>query len=818
MLPVSQQTKDAWLSDSSTRRIHIRIYSTAFDWLNIYNEQIVERSFKITQTLSDSDEVSLTGCISSSLEVEIVDQDADFLSEGIPIDVIMKADNTEEIPIFKGYIWEIKKGTYKNGLKLVCFDSLNWIKEDFTDWYSEEPRESVDTLLTKVLEGNSIDRHPTRSGLGSNGTLLADCGQLVTEGKEKYLPKNTTALGIVKSICTVCGRWGFMGRDGQFETKAISQLGEDLITFPYHMKCDMKEYTVIPPDAVISTNDDSLIPTTEEASPKIGGNTDFSHPYIIKGNIIALSWTDRRQTMVTELYNQMQNLSFTPFDATIPSTPYMWVGDKIRLMDENDVPRDFIVFKRVLTLFEDRVTAKGSKFFGEDGEHLNSSGSVSDSQGGIISIKIDTADKMDKLNPIGSGSMSMNRRSGRTVGGHSVAMGNDNVAMGDNSVAIGKSNTSWFGIALGENCTSGGGNPNASCSTLAMGYHTKATNQGSFAEGLWTEATPHGSHASGQRTITKNWNQTVVGRANNDTKDGTNHSLFTVGNGTLSGQSVDATIVSKSNAFWVQDDGIAVAQRDVQIENGKKLSEQPTITPLLTSGTEIADITVGSTTTKLYAPQGGGGYPEWDDVQNKPFVRLGGDFTVDSDMFLYIANFDWSKIGGYVPISWDVEQGFSQWHTFKLNEQGDIEASHTIYYTSADTRPLWKYKTSLEGEIVEDSLALTSDLSAYVSKTELRRIDFSIPVGGTVKITKNVTNDGFRLRITTLGNVATTQGEYLVGGNNNGTNIYITPILASSLLTISKTATNEISIVSTHNARIDVICECGNDPSIYTIS
>ena len=45
--------------------------------------------------------------------------------------------------------------------------------------------------------------------------------------------------------------------------------------------------------------------------------------------------------------------------------------------------------------------------------------------------------KMDKNNPVGTGSFSMNRKAGTTVGNKSVAVGNNTTASGTNSVAIG---------------------------------------------------------------------------------------------------------------------------------------------------------------------------------------------------------------------------------------------------------------------------------------------------------------------------------------------------------------------------------------------
>lgn len=93
-------------------------------------------------------------------------------------------------------------------------------------------------------------------------------------------------------------------------------------------------------------------------------------------------------------------------------------------------------------------------------------------------------DKMDKVNPTGTGYFSLNRKTGHTPGTNSVAVGTQTTASGDSSHAEGAYTTA-----------------SGSCSH-AEGDHTVATLDYSHAEGAYTTASGTHSHAEGYYTKT----------------------------------------------------------------------------------------------------------------------------------------------------------------------------------------------------------------------------------------------------------------------------------------------------------------------------
>lgn len=143
------------------------------------------------------------------------------------------------------------------------------------------------------------------------------------------------------------------------------------------------------------------------------------------------------------------------------------------------------------------------------------------------------AKKMDKDNPTGTGSLSINRLTSSTIGENSVAIGNDNTASGDYSVALGS------------------GTKASSARDFAVGDNTTASGGQSFAEGSNTVASGLVSHASGQNTSASHGCQFVVGEVNKDYAD----TLFEVGNG-------DIATKLKNNAFEVRRDGYIGTNQD----------------------------------------------------------------------------------------------------------------------------------------------------------------------------------------------------------------------------------------------------------------
>lgn len=109
----------------------------------------------------------------------------------------------------------------------------------------------------------------------------------------------------------------------------------------------------------------------------------------------------------------------------------------------------------------------------------------------------DILDKMDKVDPTGSGSFSLNRKENTTVGDNSFAEGNDNTASGETSHAEGYSSIASGNVshAEGRTCTA------SKLASHAEGYHTTADGLGAHSEGEYTIASSRAQHVGGKYNI-----------------------------------------------------------------------------------------------------------------------------------------------------------------------------------------------------------------------------------------------------------------------------------------------------------------------------
>ena len=115
---------------------------------------------------------------------------------------------------------------------------------------------------------------------------------------------------------------------------------------------------------------------------------------------------------------------------------------------------------------------------------------------GYQEIEKVNSNKMDRYNPIGTGSFSMGRRSGTVIGKFSHAEGSNTTA------------SSYCSHAEGYNTTASGS------TSHAEGSNTTASGDTSHAEGQDTDARSANSHAEGSGTIAAGNNQHVQGKYN----------------------------------------------------------------------------------------------------------------------------------------------------------------------------------------------------------------------------------------------------------------------------------------------------------------
>ena len=141
-------------------------------------------------------------------------------------------------------------------------------------------------------------------------------------------------------------------------------------------------------------------------------------------------------------------------------------------------------------------------------------------------------EKMNILNPVGTGSFSMGRKSGSVIGDNSHAEGSETTASGNSSHAEGGYTKAMGGYSHAE------------------GMNTKASGVSSHAEGSSTVASGASSHAEGSSTVASGESSHAEGKYN--IEDTANKYAHIVGNGASPTSRSNAHTLTWSGVPWYQ--------------------------------------------------------------------------------------------------------------------------------------------------------------------------------------------------------------------------------------------------------------------------
>ena len=263
----------------------------------------------------------------------------------------------------------------------------------------------------------------------------------------------------------------------------------------------------------------------------------------------------------------------------------------------------------------------------------------------------EATDKMDKANPTGTGSFSLNRKSGTTVGTNSHTEGYNPTASGTSSHAEGNGTTAsgnngshaegnkTFATgkgshAEGNGTTASGDHSHAEgVSTTASGdsgshsegYHTTASNTSSHAEGFITTASGYHSHAEGNGTKAASADQHAQGKYNIEDAAGTYADI--IGNGTNNTKRSNAATTDWAGNAWYAGDVYVGSTSGTNKDAGsKKLATEEYVDSAVSGGLPLGltGATVGQT-VKIKTVDETGVPTEWEAVDavsgdSKPFV------------------------------------------------------------------------------------------------------------------------------------------------------------------------------------------------------
>lgn len=364
MIKVSQDTKNAYKSDASHKEIVIRIPDAN---ITLTNEDIVSESLELKEAIESSENLSFQGCISSSLKIEVFTLVDDTL-EGMWIEADIKADNTETIPLFRGYISEVTNQTHEEYTAVIrAYDALYKInKTDVTSWYN-----SLTFPMTVQAFRNSFFQ---RVGVTQIADYLTNDGVTIQKTIEDKVIMGSK---IVKAICQLNGRFGRISRTGRFEYVHLTEAAEalypaedlypsediypsdenavDNVLKAHYTKIKFEHYRVA------SINKVQIVAKSGEIVATAGNGDNV---FTLKDNplVWGLSQTNLN-AVARNLYNTVQGLWYTPANVSCVGLPYVECGDFVLMTARLSIIRAYVLSRTLkgIQAITDAYKAPGDK-------------------------------------------------------------------------------------------------------------------------------------------------------------------------------------------------------------------------------------------------------------------------------------------------------------------------------------------------------------------------------------------------------------------------------------------------------------------------
>lgn len=365
MISVNQTTKDAYKNDAAHKELVVRIPSAS---ITLTNEDILADSLELKEAIESGDNLSFQGCIAASLKIECFNLvDETLIGQWIECDIT--AENTQTIPLFRGYISEVTNATHEEFTTTIrAYDALYKINNrDVTSWYN-----SLTFPISMINFRNSFFSHV---GVTQVADYLPNDGITIQKTIEDKVIVGET---IVKAICQVNGRYGRINRSGYFEyvhlVEGVEALypREDLfpaddiypaaenaldnVAKAYYKDISFENYRVAPITKVQIVNKDGAI------TARAGSGTNV---FTLQNNPLVWGLSASVLTAVaTNLYNTIQGLWYVPAQVDCVGLPYLECGDFVMMSARRSIVRAYVLTRTLkgVQILEDSYEANGDRF------------------------------------------------------------------------------------------------------------------------------------------------------------------------------------------------------------------------------------------------------------------------------------------------------------------------------------------------------------------------------------------------------------------------------------------------------------------------
>lgn len=406
--------------------------------LVIDNDKLHSETVVIKESICDEEDLTLGGCIASSIEFEVSEILADQIS-GLEFTVQIEVTGEDgsrvlRLPMGIFRVDEVQMVDDKDYKKVIAYDRMYDASADISEWYQELfGVEGVETVTVKEMRESLLDY----LGLPFISQTLPNDEMTVSKTIEPSAG-SLPGTDVLRAMCVLNGGFGRMDRQGRFEVIYLKGFGvfpedsqggkgnlypeetlypEDSFVYlevsdeeqfyPEYRSCHYEEYMTQPITCLTIQTDEEDIGVT------IGEDT--SNPYLITANFLLYGKSaEELRKIGKQILKRIQGITYRPNTTELNGLPYLEPGDAFALVKKNDMVESFI-FSRTLSGIQaliDTFEVKGNKVRGNE---VSANDEILQLQGKILSIKKETGLFSVNLKDIGEKTESLLEMTASTV-------------------------------------------------------------------------------------------------------------------------------------------------------------------------------------------------------------------------------------------------------------------------------------------------------------------------------------------------------------------------------------------------------------------
>lgn len=311
-------------------------------------QQYVIRSFKLTEQVNDSKELTLGSVCANVLEAELQTPNGGLeLLAGQEI-TVYRMDEEGSRHLLGQFVLEKPERPSANLLRITAYDRVRLLDRDVSQWLgslNQWPYPMID-FAHMVCDACGLEL--------TNDTIPN--GDYPVQAF--YSPK-ITARQLMQWIGEAAGRFCRATPEGKLEfawyTPSNVTLTSNGERFFYQDGLSFMDYCVAPVQKVQikQTRDDVGVIWPDETGEK---NT-----YVISGNyLLATDNTDTLLPVAQTLYEQLKDLTYTPCKVRIPACMDVHAGHRVQIIDRNGKSMEILVMSKMQAGQQDTLECTGS--------------------------------------------------------------------------------------------------------------------------------------------------------------------------------------------------------------------------------------------------------------------------------------------------------------------------------------------------------------------------------------------------------------------------------------------------------------------------